>query len=82
MSNDDKKKRNNKADTSVVAFPHSRVSPQVAGKSYKDLGKGNMGYKYGLPKEQLSGHWCSRCEGIWFGYLLEIECPKCGNRHG
>lgn len=86
MSDDDKKEGGKKPDKrtnpSVVAFPHSRVSPQPVDKTYKDLGVGNMGDKYGLPKEQLSGHWCSRCEGIWFGYLLETECPKCGNRHG
>jgi hypothetical protein len=24
------------------------------------------------------GHWCSRCRGIWYGYLLEVACPVCG----
>lgn len=28
------------------------------------------------------GHWCSYCQGIWFGYLLETECPVCGRRSG
>lgn len=28
------------------------------------------------------GHWCSYCQGIWFGYLLEAECPVCGRRSG
>ena len=36
----------------------------------------------GSLKEQASGHWCSSCKGIWFGTLLETECPVCGNRNG
>ena len=36
----------------------------------------------GLPDEHLGGHWCSRCEGLWYGCALEVECPRCGNRRG
>ena len=36
----------------------------------------------GMPREQTTGHWCSRCRKIWYGYLLEVACPTCGNRHG
>lgn len=64
----------------VVPFPHSRVDPPRP--SYKDLGPGKQAQALGLPKEQLFGHWCSRCEGIWWGYMLEVECPQCGNRGG
>jgi len=81
VSNNDKKERA-KVDPNVIAFPHSRVKPRGSTKLYKNLGAGKMGDKYGTPKEQLTGHWCSRCEGIWFGYLLEAECPKWGNRQG
>ncbi len=37
---------------------------------------------FGMPREQTTGHWCSRCQMIWYGYLLEVACPVCGNRHG
>ena len=66
----------------VVAFPHSRVSPTISGENYKELGMGKMADTLGAAIEQQSGHWCSRCKGIWFGFLLEVECPKCGNRQG
>ncbi len=31
---------------------------------------------------QVGERWCSQCQGIWYGYLLEVDCPACGNRHG
>jgi len=66
----------------VLSFPHSRVPPGGAAAEYKDLGMGKMANSFGAAREQQSGHWCSRCKGIWFGFLLEVECPKCGNRQG
>ncbi len=50
--------------------------------SFKDLGTTPLAIQLGLTTEQLNGYWCSRCEGIWFGYALETECPVCGNRNG
>jgi uncharacterized Zn finger protein (UPF0148 family) len=35
-----------------------------------------------MRESAMTGHWCSRCRGVWFGYALEVECPRCGNRHG
>ncbi len=49
---------------------------------FKDLGITPLALQLGLKTEQLNGHWCSRCQGIWFGYTLETECPVCGNRNG
>ncbi len=49
---------------------------------FKDLGITPLAQQLGLTTEQLNGHWCSRCQGIWFGYTLEAECPVCGNRNG
>lgn len=69
-------------DASVVRFPQSRVPPPGARDPYRDLGVGRMAKTLGIPKEQMTGHWCSRCKGIWFGYLLEVECPCCGSRNG
>jgi rubrerythrin len=53
-----------------------------AAKNFKDLGSTPLAKQLGLSDEQMNGHWCSRCEGIWFGYTLEVECPVCGNRRG
>lgn len=68
--------------TLVVQFPLSRVRPRGSRGPAKQLGFGKMAQAIGMPREQTSGHWCSHCQGIWFGYLLEVECPVCGNRSG
>jgi hypothetical protein len=55
--------------------------PPMAG-GFRDLGITPLALQLGLTAEQTNGHWCSRCEGIWFGYTLEAQCPVCGNRQG
>lgn len=50
--------------------------------SLHELGITPLARQLGLADEQTNGHWCSRCEGIWYGYTLEVECPVCGNRKG
>jgi hypothetical protein len=60
----------------------SDVSADELPPTYKDLGITPLARQLGLSDEQMNGHWCSRCEGIWFGYTLEVECPVCGNRRG
>ena len=65
---------------SVVRFPQSRVAPRGGG--FQDLGLSDLAKWLGGPERQGTGHWCSRCRGIWYGYLLEVTCPKCGGRHG
>lgn len=66
----------------VVRFPQSRVDPRGREGSFKQLGIGAFAARFGYPERQATGHWCSRCRGIWYGYLLEVTCPVCGNRHG
>ncbi|MEQ8932764.1 MAG: hypothetical protein RID96_23330 [Nitratireductor sp.] len=66
----------------VIRFPQSRVAPHGSDKPTKHLGLGRMAEVIGAPESQATGHWCSRCQGIWYGYLLEVACPACGNRHG
>lgn len=78
----DKDGKNEAPGAPVVRFPQSRVRPPGGLEPYKDLGIGRMAQTLGMPTEQQTGHWCSRCKGIWFGYLLEVECPMCGNRGG
>ena len=66
----------------VIRFPQSRVSLGGARAPFKQLGTSLFSARFGSPEHQATGHWCSRCRGIWYGYLLEVTCPVCGNRHG
>jgi hypothetical protein len=68
--------------TGVIRFPQSRVAPARSPEPIKQLGLGHMASVIGVPERQATGHWCSQCRGIWYGYLLEVACPVCGNRHG
>jgi hypothetical protein len=69
--------------TTVVPFPFSRTAPASEGfDPDQPMIYGAMAKAMGLPREQTTGHWCSFCQQIWFGYLLEVACPRCGNRHG
>ena len=66
----------------VTPFPQMRVRPPGSKRPPKNLGLSPLSQQLGAPAGQATGHWCSRCEGIWFGYVLEVACPQCGNRHG
>jgi hypothetical protein len=66
----------------VIRFPQSRVPPTSTKQPFKELGTSQLAARFGHPQRQATGHWCSYCRGIWFGYLLEVTCPVCGNRHG
>ena len=67
---------------SVVRFPQSRVAPRGSGGGFRDLGPSGLAKYLGVPGRQGTGHWCSRCHGIWFGYVLEVTCPNFGGRQG
>jgi hypothetical protein len=81
MSDNDKPNFSS-AGVVVPFFPQSGVSPPGASRQAKYLGLGARARILDAPEEQATGHWCSRCQGIWYGYLLEVACPVCGNRHG
>jgi hypothetical protein len=66
----------------IVRFPQRRARIAGADRPFKELGTSAFAARFGYPERQATGHWCSRCRGIWFGYLLEVTCPVCGNRHG
>jgi hypothetical protein len=66
----------------VLRFPQSRTTPAGSKGGFKNLGIGAMARHLGMTDSHMTGHWCSRCQGMWFGYALEVECPQCGNRHG
>ncbi len=65
----------------IVPFPYSRVKPSRSAEA-DDFTYGVLVREIGIPVEQTTGHWCSYCRKIWFGYLLEVACPTCGSRQG
>ncbi len=73
---------NTKKDAAIFQFPPFTPDAADRPKPFTDLGITPLARQLGLAPEQTNGHWCSRCEGIWFGYTLEAECPVCGNRRG
>ncbi len=73
--------RDNPRDN-TVQFPTSRTTPARTRGGFVELGITPLATLLGLQEWQLNGHWCSRCRGIWYGYTLEAQCPRCGNRHG
>jgi hypothetical protein len=74
--------KDERGDGEIKPFPFSRVRPSQTSASTGDVVYGAMAKTLGIPHEQTTGHWCSRCDKIWYGYLLEVACPLCGNRHG
>jgi len=66
----------------ALPFPCARTTPARTPGGARVLGTGAMALQLGAHANRLSGHWCSRCQGIWFGLLLEAQCPACGNRRG
>lgn len=78
----DEKPPTSRPRANTIAFPHSRTLPPATPGGFKDLGITPLARRLGLTLEQTNGHWCSRCQGIWFGYTLEAECPVCRNRKG
>jgi hypothetical protein len=81
MTSDDKPD-DGKPSADIVAFPFSRTTPAQTADPDVDVTYGAFATVFGIPQEQTTGHWCSHCRKIWYGYLLEVTCPACGNRHG
>lgn len=69
----------------VLGFPQTRVRVKSTG-PLKNLGLGKlsreMSREAACAGRGARGHWCSRCQGVWYSYLPEVECPQCGNRQG
>ena len=66
----------------VTQLPFSKLPPSHTPGGFRELGITELARQLGLKEWQLNGHWCRRCQGIWYGYTLEAQCPRCGNRHG
>ncbi len=79
----DKTNRNAKDGSSkTIVFPQSRTRPKQSKQEVRELGVSKFAKQLGGIQPNLKGHWCSRCKGIWYGYVGECECPACGNRNG
>lgn len=68
-------------------MPGHQIDPsgmvrESSARQMKELGVTPLARQLNLTEEQTNGHWCSRCQGIWYGYTLETQCPVCGNRRG
>jgi hypothetical protein len=66
----------------ILPFLQLRVGRRKTPGGFVELGSTPLARQLGLAEDQLGGHWCSRCEGIWWGVPLEVQCPRCGNRRG
>ncbi len=69
-------------ESTPQGFLSQLLAPAGTPGAPRDLGTTALARQLGLAEDQLGGHWCSRCQGIWYGCALEVECPACGNRHG
>ncbi len=65
-----------------IPFPQSRVPGKNKTKPVNELGISQLGLTLDPQGHSLKGHWCSRCQGVWYGLGQEVACPRCGNRHG
>jgi hypothetical protein len=66
----------------IRRFPFSQTTPPRTPGGARELGIGAFARRLDAAEGHLNGHWCSRCQGIWYGLMLEVECPVCGNRNG
>lgn len=66
----------------VLRFPQSQVAGLNKARPVNELGTTPLARQINPDGRGAAGHWCSRCRGVWFGRLGEVQCPACGNRHG
>lgn len=66
----------------IVRFPQSRVPGRGKNHPVRNLGLTKLAQALDPDGKGATGHWCSRCEGVWYGYRSEVVCPVCGSRAG
>jgi len=71
-----------KAASGPDDFVRGLLAPAAPLGGFRELGTTPLARQLGLSDDQLCGHWCSRCNGVWYGCALEVQCPSCGNRRG
>jgi hypothetical protein len=70
------------SQATVIRFPQSRIAGRGKNHPPKNLGMTKLALALDPRERRASGHWCGNCEGVWYGYLSEVECPVCGARCG
>lgn len=64
----------------VIPFPGPRPKKSAPGPMVRDLGLTALSQSLGPVEVSPRGHWCDRCEGIWYSYFAEARCPVCGGK--
>lgn len=64
----------------VVPFPGPRQRPASTPARPRDLGLTPLSKALGPVAISAKGHWCDRCNGIWYSYFGEARCPVCNGR--
>ncbi len=69
-----------KDDDKLVKFPFSKSCVSKSKTQARNLGLTKLSRELKREGRGARGHWCKSCKGIWYTYLLEVECPVCGQR--
>ena len=69
-------------DDDIIPFPFSKMPGRNRNHPVRELGETGLLKALGGKASQAKGHWCSQCEGVWYGLKTEVECPICQNRQG
>ena len=64
----------------VIPFPVVQSDRLKVRGPVRNLGFTPLSAALGPNARSARGHWCDHCEGIWYSYLPEVECPACGRR--
>lgn len=64
----------------IVPFPGPRARPAKAPEAARNLGLTALSKTLGPVAISPKGHWCDRCEGIWYSFFGEARCPVCGGK--
>lgn len=64
----------------VVPFPGPRSRPGPVPAAPRNLGLSTLSKALGPVMASAKGHWCARCNGIWYSYVGDGRCPECGGK--
>lgn len=66
--------------SAILPFPGPRTGPAKTPAGARNLGLTPLSQTLGPVAISAKGHWCGRCNGIWYSYFGEARCPVCGGR--
>jgi hypothetical protein len=64
----------------IVPFPGPREGQAKAPAGPRNLGLTPLSRALGPVALSPKGHWCDRCQGIWYSHFGEARCPVCGSK--